>query len=165
MHRCLLLLSVWFCSAVGAAAQPAGTFVTYLHADVLAVRGDTLRLNDGSVWRVESLATPFLPHAQGIVVLPGEGSRGMFYTNGRSLDVRALGPLVAFENGTLLTIDRVLGGGAVLRTEGGVLWEVHPASRAATTHWPAPYQVLVSADGRTLYHLPSLTPIEAEQVR
>mgnify|MGYP001451699777 CR=1 FL=1 len=109
--------------AVLPAQQQKTTKVLYVQSSVLSSSSDVIKLLDGSRW-LSSSATFALPASDIIIVILDEEGNGMAYCSGFEFPISHLSGTPITSNGTLSTVERALGGGAVLEIRDGSLWEV-----------------------------------------
>ena len=141
----ILLLTLAILPSSLLAQQQKATKVLYVQSSVLSSSADVIKLLDGSRW-LSSSATFALPASDIIIVILDDEGSGVAYCSGFEFPVSHLSGTPITASGTLSTVERTLGRGAVLELRDGSLWEVPSYDQYYTSYWLPPYRVIITAN-------------------
>ena len=156
---CLLVLWIAIFNEIYAVQD-----VSYFEGTISDLDGKYLKFLSGSSWLLEhkSYAIPF---SKGVIVFKGHDAtvdekdiekriinlpnQGMLFYKGEEIAVTLLDGIFIRKNGTMTTVEKEMGNGAILQTEDGTLWSVPSYDQYDTGYWLPPYKVLI--DSNELY--------------
>lgn len=146
------------------AQQQKPTKVLYVQSSVLSSSSDVIKLLDGSRW-VSSSATFALPASDIIIVILDQDGNGVAYSSGFEFPVSHLTGTPITASGTLSTVERTLGRGAVLELRDGSLWEVSDYDQYHTSYWLPPYRVIITSDELYMINLKEAKKIWVSRIK
>lgn len=155
---CLLSMAgVGILEAKSVAAQgTSGNWVPvlFLEGSAYSKDGDQVRLLNGSVWRVENPYLLIVP--TDVIIIRWRDRRDpcgvMVSRHFQGATCRVSGSAPE-RRGYLTSVVRAIGGGAVLETADGSLWEVPEYDQYDTGYWLPPYEVIVTSDELYMYNI------------
>jgi len=144
--------------------QQKSVKVLYVQSSVLSSSSDVIKLLDGSRW-LSSSASFALPASDIIIVILDKEGNGVAYSSGFEFLVSHLSGTPITASGTLSTVERALGGGAVLELRDGSLWEVPDYDQYHTSYWLPPYRVIITSNELYMINLKKAKKIWVSRIK
>ena len=126
--------------------------VSFFESGVQEIEDDLLKLRNGSAWQVSGYLSSISRFKDAIVVLRARGKAAIFL-DGSSRNASLLFGSYVPQSGTLDTVIKEVGDGAVLILESGGMLEVDSYDTYDTRFWLPPYQVIISDNGMYMWNL------------
>jgi len=164
LRCCTLFLLITTSPVLLHTQQQKAVKVSYVHSSVLSSSSDVIKLLDGSRW-LSSSATFALPASDIIIVILDEEGNGIAYSSGFEFAVSHLSGTPITANGTLSTVERALGRGAVLELRDGSLWEVPDYDQYDTSYWLPPYRVIITSNELYMINLKKAKKIWVTRIK
>lgn len=164
LNCCTLFLILTASPTVLLAQQQKPTKVLYVQSSVLSSSSDVIKLLDGSRW-ISSSAISALPASDIIIVILDQEGNGVAYCSGFEFPISHLSGNPITASGTLSTVERTLGRGAVLELRDGSLWEVPDYDQYYTSYWLPPYRVIITSNELYMINLKKAKKIWVSRIK